>query len=191
MWRPTTAQRVTVEEHDPRRDPAASELDGDRGAERVTDDDRLRQPERLAERLYLVAPVLQRPWPAALGVAEPVEVERVDAVALREQRRNLLPHERRLEKAPDQDDRRAARSPLAVRGAVDRLAVPELADRHARVRRGGVADHRGERQRDDEAEQRVEDPANHPHAPTLETAGCPKVSPPGSDAVDGFRRQVA
>src|SRR5258705_8604066 len=119
-----------------------------------------------------------------MRVAERVEVERVHAMALRKERRNPLPDERGLEETADQDDRRPARSPLAVGGAVDRLAVPELTHRDARVRGRGVVDHRRERQGDHEGEERVEDPANHPHAVTLETAWCPKVSPPGSDAGD-------
>ena len=84
-----------------------------------------------------------------------------------------------------------ARPPLAVGGAVDRLPVPELAHRDARIGRRGVVDHRGERQRNDEAEQRVEDPPNHSHAPTLETAPGVRSVTTGAGAVDGFRRQVA
>src|SRR5438445_13129928 len=88
-------------------------------------------------------------------------------MALRKQRPDLLPDERRLEEPAEQNDRRPARSPLAVRRAVDRLAVPQLAYRDARIRRRGVVDHRRERQRDHEAEERVEDPADDPHVLSL------------------------
>ena len=126
MRRATARERVAVDEHGSGRDAATGHLDCDRRAERVADDDRLVQVQRLDEALHLVAPALERPRAAAHGVAEAVQIERVDVEAPGEDRPHAVPDERWLDRPAEEHDRAAVAAPLAIGGPVDELPVPEL-----------------------------------------------------------------
>ena len=152
-------ERVAVEQDDPARFELMPQrdADGNRGAERVADDNRPPEPEVPGERADEAHPLAQRVRAVSLAVAEGREVDREDAVRATEARARLLPNEARHDEAAEQDDRAAAISPVPIG---DELAVQ--ANERPRIERGrrlhssrggGVVGHRRERHHDEQLQQ--------------------------------------
>ena len=134
----------------------------------VTDQYRLGQVQRLDERVELPRLMSDVEGRDALGVAPAVDVDGINPMPLRGQkRREVLPGVRRLDEAVHQHDRRPTRAPLAVAGRhVTGLYVHQpCRNRVTRIRRGVV--HGGqERARDEGDRDRLRDPAQPPPPPT-------------------------
>src|SRR5438128_1780972 len=184
-------ERVAVEQDDPARFELMPQrdADGNRGAERVADDNRPPEPEVPGERADEAHPLAQRVRAVSLAVAEGREVDREDAVRATEARARLLPNEARHDEAAEQDDRAAAISPVPIG---DELSVQ--ANERPRIERGRrlhssgggrVVSHGRERHHDEQLEQDDAEPlrpaseaARHPPTlPANHVSEAPSPSP--------------
>src|SRR5207244_1432572 len=171
------------------------DADGNRGAERVADDNRPPEPEVPGERADEAHPLAQRVRAVSLAVAEGREVDREDAVRATEARARLLPNEARHDEAAEQDDRAAAISPVPIG---DELSVQ--ANERPRIERGRrlhssgggrVVSHGRERHHDEQLEQDDAEPlrpaseaARHP--PTLPANHVSEAPNPSPRSFSGF-----